>query len=93
MLTLAEDRGFDVLVTSDRSIYAQQNLRGRTLAIVVLPTNRRRHVMERTGDVADTIRRVQSGQYVVIEPTGARPVTNYNTGEKESLPAVKPFRP
>jgi hypothetical protein len=39
LLTLAEQIGFDVLVTSDRSIYPQQNFRGRTIAIVVVPTN------------------------------------------------------
>ena len=73
LLVLAEDRGFDVLVTNDRSIYAQQNLRGRTLAIVVLPTNLRRRVMERAPAVVDTVRRIKPGQYVVIEPGGPAP--------------------
>jgi hypothetical protein len=34
------DREFDVLVTADRSLRYQQNLAGRRLAVVVLPTNR-----------------------------------------------------
>ena len=94
LLTLAENRGFNVFVTSDKNIYSQQNLRGRRLAIVVLPTNLRRHVMERAADVADTINRITPGQYVVIEPSGARPVINYSaegTGPAE-MPAVKPFK-
>lgn len=93
LLTLAEQAGFDVLVTSDRSIYMQQNLRGRRIAIIVLPTNRRRHVMDRAADVADTIRRIAPAQYVVIEPNGARPVVDYNavTSEAANMPPVKPF--
>jgi hypothetical protein len=93
LLTPAEDRGFDILVTSDKNIYSQQNLRGRSLAIIVLPTNLRRHVMARAADVADTITRIASGQYVVIEPSGARPVINYNMEQPEpvEMPALKPF--
>jgi hypothetical protein len=41
LLMLAEQNAFDVLITSEKNIYAQQNLRGRKLALVVLPTNRR----------------------------------------------------
>jgi hypothetical protein len=93
LLTLAEDRGFDILVTNDRSIYAQQNLRGRKLAIVVLPTNLRRIVMKRASAVVDTVRRIKSGQYVVIEPSGLRPVIDYNAvdAKPSEMPAVEPF--
>jgi hypothetical protein len=35
----AEAQGFDALVTNDKNLSFQQNLRGRKLAIVVLPTN------------------------------------------------------
>lgn len=93
LLTLAEQAGFDVLITSDRSIDSQQNLRGRTIALVVLPTNLRRHVMNRAADVADTINRIAAAQYVIIEPTGSRPVINYNADDSglEEMPAVKPF--
>ena len=41
LLQLAELRQFDILITSDKNIYAQQNLRGRNLSIIVLPTNPR----------------------------------------------------
>src|ERR1700730_17643790 len=58
LLTLAENHGFHVLVTSDKNIYAQQNSRGRKLAVVVLPTNRRRDIMQRASDIADTVRRI-----------------------------------
>jgi predicted nuclease of predicted toxin-antitoxin system len=45
LLALAEREGFDVLVTNDKNITAQQNLRGRNIAIIVLPSTRRREVM------------------------------------------------
>jgi predicted nuclease of predicted toxin-antitoxin system len=36
LLTAAEAAGFDVLVTTDKNIRDQQNLTGRTIAIIVL---------------------------------------------------------
>jgi hypothetical protein len=38
LLEAAQDQGFEVLVTADRNLAYQQNLKGRKLAIVVLPT-------------------------------------------------------
>jgi predicted nuclease of predicted toxin-antitoxin system len=68
LLALAEQQGFDVLVTNDKNIGAQQNLRGRNIAIVVLPTNLRRQVMKLTSQVVNAIRQIQPEQYIVIEP-------------------------
>lgn len=39
LLTMAEQAGFDVMVTSDQNIPYQQNLSGRKLALVVLGSN------------------------------------------------------
>jgi predicted nuclease of predicted toxin-antitoxin system len=39
LLKVAEESGFDVLVTSDQNIRYQQNLAGRKLALVVLGSN------------------------------------------------------
>jgi uncharacterized protein (DUF433 family) len=36
----AEEEGFEVMVTADRNLAYQQNLQGRPLAIVVLPSGR-----------------------------------------------------
>jgi predicted nuclease of predicted toxin-antitoxin system len=68
LLTLAEQQGFDVLVTNDKNMGAQQNLRGRNIAIIVLPTNQRRQVMRLASRVVDAIGQIQPGQYIVIEP-------------------------
>jgi hypothetical protein len=40
LLDAAEQAGFEALVTCDQNIVTQQNLAGRTIAVVVLPTNR-----------------------------------------------------
>jgi len=39
LLRMAEDAGFEALITTDQSIRYQQNLRGRRLALAVLSTN------------------------------------------------------
>ncbi len=40
LLDAAEAAGFDVFVTTDRNIHHQQNLIGRTIAVVVLGKGR-----------------------------------------------------
>jgi hypothetical protein len=39
LLNAAEDAGFDVLLTGDRTLEYEQNLRGRKIAIVALSAN------------------------------------------------------
>jgi hypothetical protein len=39
LLDAAEGAGFDVLVSSDQSLWHQQNLTGRRIAVVILTTN------------------------------------------------------
>jgi hypothetical protein len=72
LLRRAEQRGFDVLITSDKNIYTQQNLRGLRLSIIVLPTNLRRQVMALAGHIIETIKQVAPRQYVLIELGGRR---------------------
>jgi hypothetical protein len=93
LLELVERHGFDVLVTSDKNIYTQQNLRARNLSVIVLPTNLRRHVMERVDDIVDTVNRIKPRQYVVIERSGRRLIFQFDVPGAESgeMPAVKPL--
>ena len=72
LLGRAETEGFDVLVTNDKNIVAQQNLRGRKIALVILPTNLRRQVIELAPQVISAIRRIRAGQYLVLEPDADR---------------------
>jgi predicted nuclease of predicted toxin-antitoxin system len=94
LLRLAEEAGFAILVTNDRSIYAQQNLRGRKLSIIVLPTNLRREIVGRAADVVDTIRRIDAGQHVTMEPSGGRGVIDYAAVQVRTfeLPPIAPFK-
>jgi predicted nuclease of predicted toxin-antitoxin system len=78
LLRLAEGEGFEVLITSDKNIYPQQNLRGRNISIIVLPTNLRRQVMERAADVIAALKEIKPRQYVVIETDGRRSVSGYD---------------
>ncbi|MBV9039071.1 MAG: hypothetical protein JO182_31595 [Acidobacteriaceae bacterium] len=41
LLKAAEDTGFQVFVTADQGILYQQNMQGRSIALVVLSTNER----------------------------------------------------
>ena len=56
LLAAAEGAGFDLFVTTDQNLRYQQNLAGRRLAILVLPTTRwpiiERHVAEAAAAVA-----------------------------------------
>jgi hypothetical protein len=72
LLALAERQGCDVLVTNDKNMSAQQNLRGRRIALIVLPTNLRRRVMELAPKVISAIRQVQPGQCIIMGPDSAR---------------------
>lgn len=92
LLRAAEGR-FDVLLTADQGISAQQNLRGRRIAIVALPTNRRRAVLGRAADIADTIRATAPGQHVRIAGDGTRTVRDNDdpAGSRADLPPIPPF--
>jgi hypothetical protein len=70
LLTEMEGR-FDLLITADRNIYAQQNLTGRGICILVLPRNRRRDVLALGEQIVQVVDSMAIGEYVVIEMTGA----------------------
>ncbi len=75
---LAEMEGrFDLLITSDRNIYAQQNLTGRAIAILVLPTNRRNDVLNLVPRIAAAIDAISTSQYLVLEKDGVFRVKSF----------------
>jgi predicted nuclease of predicted toxin-antitoxin system len=68
---LAEMEGrFDLLVTADRNMFAQQNLSGRSICILVLPVNRRNDVLALSGRIVEVAAGMSAGAYVVLEKTG-----------------------
>jgi hypothetical protein len=62
LLAKAEEQ-FDVLVTTDRNLQHQQNLGGRRLAILVLPTTAWPRLQAIADRVASALDSLQSGQY------------------------------
>ncbi len=69
---------YDLLITADQNIYAQQKLAGRPLSILVLPFNRRRDVLDLAPPIQELLSRAEMGSYVVINRD--RTVTTRFTG-------------
>lgn len=55
-----------MLLTADQCLRYQQNLRGRTLAILVIPTNRLREVLRYVPDIRSALAVIKPGDYVEI---------------------------
>ena len=68
LLEAAEAAGFDVPITVDRNIPDQQNLAGRTLALVILrgPTNRLRDLAPLVPAVLSTLVSIGPGDVVRV---------------------------
>ena len=67
-LLKAAERNFEVLITTDQNMKYQQNLKGRQLGIIVLPTNFLPAVLGMAGKIAAALTRIQPGEYVEIMP-------------------------
>jgi len=63
LLKAAESEGFDVIITADRNIRHQQNLSGRKIALVVLPSGRWPVVQTCLADVVRAIDGARPGSY------------------------------
>jgi hypothetical protein len=67
LLRVAENEGFEVLVTTGQSLKYQQNLRERQIAIVVLMTTSWPRIQRKLLHVVATINSVKPGDYIEIE--------------------------
>lgn len=65
LLASAEPQ-FDVLVTTDRNLRQQQNLAGRRVAILVLPTTSWPRLQSMTRAIASAVDAPQPGRYVEL---------------------------
>jgi len=74
LLDAADAVGFAVLVTGDKGFVHQQNLAGRRIALVVLPTIRWKTVREHAERIARAVGRATPGSYteVVFDPQPRR---------------------
>ena len=68
LLALAEENGFDVLLTADTNIKAQQNLSNRKVSILVLRAfnNRLATHAEMIDDIYEALAKIQSSKIVEI---------------------------
>ncbi len=65
-LLRAAEGHFQVLVTADQNLRYQQNLTGRTLAIVVLPTNDWTVLREMAATIEPAVSNIRPGEFVEI---------------------------
>lgn len=63
LIEAAEELGFEALVTPDTNLGYQQNLKDRTLAIVVLPSGRWPAVLDQIDEVVGAIDEAKPGTY------------------------------
>jgi hypothetical protein len=66
-LTVAEEAGFDLLVTTDKNIRYQQNLEGRRIALVVLATPRWPVVKLRVDRIVAAVTAATPGSYFEVK--------------------------
>ena len=67
-LIRAAEQQFEAIVTSDQQWKYQQNLAGRKLAILVLPTNRWVVVRKLAPKIRAALTTLRPGDYIEIEP-------------------------
>lgn len=67
LLAQAEQQ-FDALVTTDRNLRNQQNLSGRRIAILVLPTTSWPRLQKMTDRIASAVAALEPSQIVDLAP-------------------------
>jgi hypothetical protein len=66
LLSAAETAGFEALITTDKNLRYQQNLAGRRLAILVLPTTDWRTIRRHADIVVRAVDDLAAGAYVEL---------------------------
>jgi predicted nuclease of predicted toxin-antitoxin system len=61
---------YDLLITADKNMYAQQNLSDSTLSILVLPTNRRSVVLDLAVRILEIVAALSPREYAVLDSAG-----------------------
>jgi len=67
LLKVAEEAGFDMLLTTDTSLPHQQNLSGRKLAVLVLSKNRWALIKARLPEIVAAVTTAKPGTFSVVE--------------------------
>jgi len=67
LLTVAEQNGFEVLITTDLNLKYQQNLKHRGISIVVLTTPGWPRIQQVVDAIVRSIDKVVAGSYFEVE--------------------------
>jgi len=67
VLKAAETAGFEVLLTTDKNMVSQQNLKNRTIAIVVLGNSQWRIVQRYVRKVSASVNAATPGSYTEVD--------------------------
>jgi hypothetical protein len=70
LLRQAESAGFDLMLTGDKNLGYQQNLKGRRLALIVLGSNNWNILRESPVPVRDAVARATPGSFEVVRFAG-----------------------
>jgi hypothetical protein len=60
---MAEQECYELLITTDTNLCYQQNLRGRSIAILVLTTTSWPRIRQVTGELQAAVAAIESGGY------------------------------
>ncbi len=67
LLDAAESAGFDVLITTDRNLRYQQNLKSRKIAVVVLGKGRWTFIKKTLPEIAAAVATATPGSFVEVD--------------------------
>jgi hypothetical protein len=65
-LLAAAEKTFDAFITTDQNLRYQQNLTGRRLAILVLPTTSWPEIQKHTGKISDALNALKPGDFIEL---------------------------
>jgi hypothetical protein len=72
LLRKAEEAGFDVLLTTDKNLVYQQNLKGRKIAVVALGRNRWSLVRLVVSEIVEAVDGCKPGSYAIVNVPDGR---------------------
>ena len=67
LLAVTEAASFDLLLTTDQNLLHQQDLSGRRLAILVLPTTRWPQIQKHVAEIANAVASIRSGEFQEVK--------------------------
>jgi hypothetical protein len=66
-LLATAEKSFEVFITTDQNLRYQQNLTGRRLAILILPTTSWPEIQKHTNKISDAVAALKTGDFVELD--------------------------